>query len=142
MSYQQAVNTDGQARLEARAEKISAESLAGCKNLRNVYGEAKEWLLDIGPYRFFLIPFLREWWVYDAAHKEWRFTGRRIGEARFESDGTRLYIRDVGAAPVTESAKTTVGPVLRFCPSCGTPAGAAWKFCQSCGEQLPPPQSV
>jgi hypothetical protein len=135
-----AVDRDRQAELEARAGKLSAANLAGCKNLRDVFGGAKEWELDVGPYRFLLIPFLREWWFYDSLHKEWRFTGRRIGEVRFAFDGKRLALEEVGSASAKDNARATTppaAPATRFCVYCGAPVDPEWKFCQACGKQVP-----
>ena len=112
--------------------QLSAVDLKACTNLREAFGSADQWQLAVGPYRFMLIPFLREWWYYDAAHKEWRFTGKRPGEVRFVFESGRLELR----APANE-APATPSVVRRFCPSCGTPADPAWKFCQACGEKIP-----
>ncbi len=144
MSSQPVTKFDRQIALETRAEKLSASDLEHCTNLRDLLGSAKEWVLEIGPYRFLLIPFLREWWVYDQPHKEWRSTGRHIGEVRFVFDGKQLTLQDVRTA-ATKPAAATAKPaaehsgtgVRRFCPSCGAPAEAGWKFCQACGGQLP-----
>ena len=146
MSSQRAQNGATQAELEARAEKLSAANEGSSKNLQEVYGSLNDWLLEIGPCRLILIPFQREWWCYDEPHREWRFTGKHIGEVRFVIDGKQLTVQNVqpavpnpAAAPAKPPAARTTTAVRRFCPLCGTPVGAAWKFCQSCGEALPPP---
>ena len=135
--------TDRQTELETRAVQLSSVDLKACKDLRAAFGSADQWQLQVGPYRFVLIPFLREWWWYDNAHKEWRYTGHGPGEVRFVSDGNNLRLEKVTASPNPElasAAPPSAAPktaVRRFCPSCGAPAEPAWRFCQACGSALP-----
>jgi hypothetical protein len=85
-----------QAELEARAVQLSfVADLKACKNLREAFGSADRWQLAVGPYRFRQIPFLREWWWYDTAHKEGRYTGPGPGKIRFLIDGDGLRLEKV-----------------------------------------------
>ena len=133
--------SDRQVELEARAVQLSSVDLKACTNLREAFGSADQWQLAVGPHRFMLIPFLREWWYYDAAHKEWRFTGKRPGEVRFVFEGGRLELRapatEAPVSPKPENDTATHGAVRRFCPSCGAQTSLNWKFCQACGEKIP-----
>ena len=155
MSSQRAQYSATQDELEARALKLSAADPGNTTNLGQIYGSLDDWLLELGPYRFILVPFAREWWWCDPAQKAWRCTGYGPGEVRFVYDGEQLKtvpVAAVGApasAPPPQVTSTSAAPEAakpstnrRFCPSCGTPVGAAWKFCQSCGEKLPQGASV
>lgn len=134
-----------QAELEARAAQFSSVDVKTCTDLRESFGSSRQWLLEVGPHRFLLVPFLREWWWFDPSHKEWRYTGHGPGEVRFVYDGERLsFVPVVAAAPAAEPAPATASAAAakpaaarRFCPSCGARAEPSWKFCQSCGEKLP-----
>lgn len=121
-----ASRTHAQIELESRAAALAHVDLAACDNLEDVFGGAKDWVMALGPFRFLLVPYLGEWWFYDEAHREWRFTGKKIGQARFIYDGTGLRAQDT-ASPV---------PARRFCSACGARVEAHWNFCQSCGGKL------
>jgi hypothetical protein len=131
-----------QAELEARAVQVSSVAdLKACKNLREAFGSADRRQLAVGPHRFMQIPFLHEWWWYDTARKEWRYTGP--GKIRFLIDGDGLRLEKVPTSRNPEPSPAPAPPVApksvvrRFCPSCGVPADPAWRFCQACGEAMP-----
>lgn len=89
-----------QAELEARAMRLSSANLEAATDLKAIFGSATEWVMELGPYRLLLIPFLGEWWFFDTLHGEWRFTGKKIGEACFVFEGGRFHVLDSGAAAV------------------------------------------
>ena len=143
--------SERQAGLESRALALSGVDLAATGDLRSVLGRASDWTIEVGPVRLLLIPFLREWWFFDEAHREWRSTGRKVGEASFELGPNGLVIRD-GAVKTTanlepgtsdsssQSTREEEAPaqqrLRRFCSACGSPIKATWKFCQTCGAKL------
>jgi hypothetical protein len=138
-----------QAELEARATRLGGVDLDASSDLKAVFGGATEWVMDLGPFRFFLIPFLGEWWFFDEAHGEWRFTGKKIGEARFIFENDVLRILDAGAAaaaapqasapplPLSDQQPApSAASVPRFCSACGAPAQPDRNFCLKCGAKL------
>jgi hypothetical protein len=138
-----------QAELEARAMNLAGTSLDASTDLKAVFGDASEWVMTLGSFRLFLIPFLGEWWFFDEAHGEWRFTGKKIGETSFLFENEALRIVDAGAAavaappdsaapapPSDQQPAPTAAPIPRFCSACGAPAQSDWKFCLKCGAKL------
>lgn len=133
------------AELEARAISLAEISLDASTDLKAVFGGATEWVMALGPVRFFLIPFLGEWWFFDEVHHEWRFTGKKIGEARFVFENDVLRILDAGAAaqgaapppqPRDQPPEPPTATIPRFCSACGASTQPDWNFCLKCGAKL------
>ena len=146
----QNLSTGGtQVELEARAARLGGVDPDASSDLKAVFGDATEWVMELGPFRFFLIPFLGEWWLFDEAHGEWRFTGKKIGEARFIFENDVLRILDAGAAAAAapqnaapplqifdQQPAPSAASVPRFCSACRAPTQPDWKFCLRCGVKL------
>jgi len=149
MSATNPSNGGRQDELEARATRLGGVDLDASSDLKAGFGGATEWMMALGPFRLFLIPFLGEWWFFDEAHGEWRFTGKKIGEARFVFENGALRILDSGAAgvaapqdaatssqPSDKQPAPSAAPIARFCSACGAPAQPDWNFCLKCGAKL------
>lgn len=143
-----------QAALEARAASLKSIELDSSTDLKAGFGGATEWVIEIGPFRLLLIPFLGEWWFFDELHGEWRFTGKKIGEAQFLLENGGLRVVDMpppaGESPSPAPSLSTEpdqlppaaapGDARHFCAGCGAPIQADWKFCRKCGAKLSDPR--
>ena len=138
-----------QAELETRATGFASVDFDAPTDLKSVLGSATEWTIQVGPVRLFLIPFLSEWWFFDEVHHEWRFTGKKVGEARFLFENGVFHIVDASAVADAasqqsprrsephESPAAPASPTIpRFCSACGAPAQSDWNFCLKCGAKL------
>jgi hypothetical protein len=138
-----------QAELETRAARFAGVDFDAPTDLKSVLGSATEWTIQVGPVHLFLIPFFGEWWFFDEVHHEWRFTGKKIGEARFLFENGVFRVVDASAAadaaspqsaPLSEPRDSHAAPasatIPRFCSACGAPAQPDWNFCLKCGAKL------
>jgi len=119
------VDAGKQEALEARFKDFAGSPLDQNMNVRDVFGDMDEWTLELGPYRFLLLPFNGEWWFYDSAHDYWKYTGYHAGEVKFIVNGEDIELR----LRVAGSSGTGV-PVRAgvFCTSCGAPVARGLIF--------------
>ncbi len=95
-----------QAELEARASQILQTNPDPNQLVSRIFGPLENWVMEIGPYKFMLIPWTQMWWQFDQAHGNWQPTGLKAGTVEFVLVGDEIEARPVEikqeAAPATE----------------------------------------
>ena len=126
----------GQAALEVKAARILASAPDEKKTVREIFGAMKEWMFELGPYRFLLIPYNREWWFWDPVHKDWQYTGHHAGEVVFALNGNTIEFQLPEKGTAVPAGAAVPPPEKKVCPQCGAQVREGLKFCTGCGHKL------
>jgi DNA-directed RNA polymerase subunit RPC12/RpoP len=126
--------------LERMAAEIVASPAYNTERMVDeVFGPSDDWVLDLGLYKLLLIPFSRQWWLFDTIHDEWVDTGYRAGEVTFSVENGMLLPPPPmpGARGRDPDAKQESIPAGLKCLRCGEEFPADKKFCTACGAPNP-----
>ncbi len=128
-----------QLQIEERWKSFRNKEAGPDKTMQELYGDADEWFMELGPYQLLLDPVKGTWLYYDRIHEQWSDSGYQVGQVIFSLSGEDIVITEREDRPLEDGSTAIQASDETTCQQCGETISSMNKFCPYCGNKINAP---